>query len=63
MHAVYVSCGATGLRCSGSVRPDFFLLVDLRDFLSDLGSGGQKKQEKKLMKPPVDWSFSELFFF
>ena len=28
----------------------FFLLVDLREFFSDLGSGD-------------DWSFSELFFF
>ena len=29
------------------IRPDF-LLVDLRDFFSDLGSGGQKKIEKAL---------------
>ena len=28
---------------AGLVRPEFFLLVDLRDFFSDLGSGGRKK--------------------
>ena len=28
------------------VRPEFFLLVDLRDFFSDLGSGGGMKKNK-----------------
>ena len=31
------------------VRPDF-LLVDLREFFSDLGSGGTKKINKKALK-------------
>ena len=26
-----------------AIRPDFFLLVDLREFFSDLGSGDEKK--------------------
>ena len=40
-----------------------FLLVDLRDFFSDLGLRGRKKRkEKKLWKWPVNWSFSELLF-
>ena len=28
----------------------FFLLVDLRDFFSDLGSGDEKKINKKVLK-------------
>ena len=32
------------------IRPDFFLLVDLRDFSSDLGSGGRKKINEKALK-------------
>ena len=34
----------------GQVRPDFFLLVDLRDFFSDLGSWGRIKINKKALK-------------
>ena len=30
-----------------TVRPDIFLLVDLRDFFQILGSGGRKKNDKK----------------
>ena len=30
--------------------PEFFLLVDLREFFSDLGSGGRKKNKKKALK-------------
>ena len=45
-------------------KAKFFLLVYLREFFfSDLGLKGRKKEEKKLWKWPVDWSFSELFFF
>ena len=34
-----------------NLRPEFFLLVDLRDFFfSDLGSGGRKKINKKALK-------------
>ena len=29
------------------LMPEFFLLVDLREFFSDLGSGGRKKKEEK----------------
>ena len=37
------------------IRPEFFLLVDLQDFFSDLGSGGgggggRKKINKKALK-------------
>ena len=44
------------------IRPEFFLLVDLQDIFSDLGSGGRKKRNKKALKM-TSWSFSELFFF
>ena len=43
-----------------------FLLVDLRDFFSDLGSWGRKKINKKALKMTsqlVIKLFSELFFF
>ena len=40
----------------------FLLLVDLRDFFSDFGSGWWKeKRKKKLWKWPGDWSLSEPF--
>ena len=50
-----------------------FLLVDLREFFSDLGSRGQKKRKKSSENDQltghfqslffsVDWSFSESFF-
>ena len=42
--------GSTDSNPTNQLRPDFFLLVDLR---IDLGSGDGEK----------DWSFSELFFF
>ena len=28
-------------------KPEFFLLVDLREFFSDLGSGGRKKKNNE----------------
>ena len=41
-----------------------FLLVDLREFFFRFRVGGTKKNKiKKLWKWPVNWSFSELFFF
>ena len=39
------------------IKARIFLLVDLWEFFSDLGSRGRKKINKKA------WSFSELFFF
>ena len=40
------------------------LLVDLRDFFSDLGSRRRKKALKMtIVDWPVDWSFSELFLY
>ena len=36
----------------------FFLLVDLPDFFSDLGSGGRKKRNKKALK-----MFQSFFLF
>ena len=44
-------------------KAKIFLLVDLREFFSDLGSGGRKKINKKALKMTSYWSFSELFFF
>ena len=41
-------------------RPDFFLLVDLREFFSDLGSGGPKKNTKALKMTSQSFFF---FFF
>ena len=33
-----------------STKARIFLLVDLREFFSDLGSGGRKKIDKKALK-------------
>ena len=48
-------------------RPDFFLLIDLREFFSDLGSGGPKKKYKSSENDQLtghfqSFCFSELFF-
>ena len=54
------------LKTYNSHKARFFLLVDLWEFFSDLGSGGgggRKKINKKALKMTDDWSFSELFFF
>ena len=43
--------------------PDF-LLVDLMELFSDLGSGvGVEKKKISSENDQFDWSFSELFFF
>ena len=54
------------------VKARIFLLVDLLEFFSDLGSGERKKINKKALKMTsslvtfraffFNWSFSELFF-
>ena len=41
----------------------FFLLVDLRDFFSDLGSGGRKKINKKALKMTSKLVIFRAFFF
>ena len=43
-----------------------FLLVDLQDFFSDLGSGDEKYKQKSSENDQITsffFSFSELFFF
>ena len=45
------------------LRPVFFLLVDLRDFFSDLGSGGQKKYKKSSENDQLTGHFQSFFFF
>ena len=42
-----------------SNKARIFLLVDLWNYFSDLGS----RDEKKIWKWPVDWSFSDFFKF
>ena len=48
------------------VRPDFFLLVELRDFCFRFRVGGTEKKAKKKSSEndqlTGNWSFSELFF-
>ena len=49
------------IRHSISLRPEFFLFVDLREIFSGLGSGGRKKKENS-SEAQRSFSFSELFF-
>ena len=43
------------------LRPNF-LLVDLQDFFSDLGSGGRKKEEKSSENDRLTGHFQSFFF-
>ena len=38
------------LSATSHIQARIFLLVDLREFFSDLGSGGRKKINKKALK-------------
>ena len=42
------------------IRPDFFILVDLRDFFSHLGSGGRKKKSSE--NDQLTGHFQSFFF-
>ena len=48
---------------SGQYLGQNFFLVDLREFFSDLGSGGRKKINKKGLKMTSCGHFQNFFFF
>ena len=53
---------ATGISTNScTIRPEFFLLVDLREKNSDLGTRGREKKEKKALK--MTGHFQSFFFF
>ena len=44
-------------------RPELFLLVDLREFFSDLGSGDEKNKKKSSENDQSTGHFQSFFFF